>query len=125
MSSHCMGVASRWNYNGDCMIKILQGAGVVTPSKPPSEQLSSLPAFTSFTATPPPPIQHPFSPHNCINSCTGMQATHKTWSTTCNVLLSSILLSSNRITLQTPVYRVLTTLSGQSKCDILIRYILK
>ena len=35
-----------------------------------------------------------------------MQATHKTSSSTCNVLLSSILLRSNRITLQTPVYRV-------------------
>ena len=118
-----MGVVSRWNYNGDCMTKIFQGAGVVTPSKPPSEQLSSLPAFTSFTATP--PIHHPFSPHNCINSCTGMQATHKAWSRTCNVFLSSFLLRSNRITLQTPVYRVLNTQSGQSKCDILIRYILK
>ena len=40
VSSHCMGVASRWNYNGDCMIKIFQGARVATPSKPPSEQLS-------------------------------------------------------------------------------------
>ena len=29
-----------------------------------------------------------------------------TWPSTCNVLLSSILLRSNRITLQTPVYRV-------------------
>ena len=35
-----------------------------------------------------------------------MQATHKTSLRTCNVLLSSILLRSNRITLQTPVYRV-------------------
>ena len=44
--------------------------------------------------------------HNCITSC--MQATHKTSSSTCNVVLSSILLHSNRITLQTPGYRVLT-----------------
>ena len=35
------------------MIKIFQVAGVVTPSKPPSEQLWPLPTFTtSFTATP-------------------------------------------------------------------------
>ena len=36
ISSRCMGVASRWNYNGDSMIKIFLGAGVVTPSKLPS-----------------------------------------------------------------------------------------
>ena len=41
-----------------------------------------------------------------VNSCTGMQATHKTSSRTCNILLSSVLPRSNRITLQTPVYRV-------------------
>ena len=35
-----------------------------------------------------------------------MQATHKTSSSTCNVLLSSFLLCSNRIILQTPVHRV-------------------
>ena len=35
-----------------------------------------------------------------------MQAIHKTLSRTCNVLLSSSLLRSNRITLQTPAYRV-------------------
>ena len=66
ISSHCMGVASRWNYNGDCMIKIFQGAGVVTSSKPPSEQLSPLPTFTSFTAIPL-PIHHPFSPHKNVD----------------------------------------------------------
>ena len=66
ISSHCMGVASRWNYNGDCVIKIFQGAGVVTPSKPPSEQLSPLPTFTSFTATPL-PIHHSFSPHKNVD----------------------------------------------------------
>ena len=53
ISSRCMGVASRWNYNGDCMIKIFWGlAGVVTPSKPPPhyEQLSPLPTpcFKTF-----------------------------------------------------------------------------
>ena len=37
--SKCIGVRWRWNYNGDCMIKIFQGTGVVTPSKPPYEQL--------------------------------------------------------------------------------------
>ena len=65
ISSHCVGVVSRWIYNGDCMIKISQVAGMVTPLKPPSEQLSHLPTFTSFTATPspsttpspPPPIK--------------------------------------------------------------------
>ena len=35
-----------------------------------------------------------------------MQATQKTSSGTCNVLPSSFLLCSNRITLQTPIYRV-------------------
>ena len=44
--------------------------------------------------------------HNCINWCTGMQATDRTSSRTCSVLMPSILLRSNRITLQTPVYRV-------------------
>ena len=59
ISSHWMGVASRWNYNGDCMIKIFQGAGVVTPSKPPFEQLypplhlSLLPSSPSTTPSPP------------------------------------------------------------------------
>ena len=66
ISSHCMGVASRWNYNGDCMIKIFQEAGMVTPSKPPSEQLSPLPTFTSFTAAPL-HIHHPFSPHKNVD----------------------------------------------------------
>ena len=50
ISSHCMGVASRWSYNGDCMIKIFQGAGVVTLSKPPLNNFSHLPIFASFTA---------------------------------------------------------------------------
>ena len=67
ISSHCMGAASRWNYNGDCMIKIFQGAGVMTPSKPALfEQLSPLPTFTSFTATTL-PIHHPFSPHKNVD----------------------------------------------------------
>ena len=62
VSSHGMGLALRSNYNGDCMIKIFQGAEVVTPSKPPSKQRLPLPTFTSFTATHL-PIHHPFSPH--------------------------------------------------------------
>ena len=33
----------------------------------------------------------------------GMRATHKTSSSTCNALLSSVLLGSNRTTLQTSV----------------------
>ena len=41
-----------------------------------------------------------------MNSCTGMQATHKTSSRTSNVLLPSILLRTNRITVQTPVHKV-------------------
>ena len=53
-----------------------------------------------------------------------MQATHKTSSRTCNVLLSLILFRLNRIALQTLVYRILTTQSGQSKRDILIHYVL-
>ena len=42
ISSRCMGVASRWNYNGECMIKIFWGgAGVVTLSKPPPLRTTS------------------------------------------------------------------------------------
>ena len=65
ISSHCIGVASRWNFNSNCMIKLFQGAGVVTPSKPRSEQLSPLPTFIFFTATPL-PIYHPFSLHKNV-----------------------------------------------------------
>ena len=55
--SRCMGVASRWNYNGECMTKIFQGGGGGgqgwwTPSKHPSpyEQLLllSTPCFNMF-----------------------------------------------------------------------------
>ena len=66
ISSHCMGVVSRWNYNGDFMIKNFQEAGVVTPSKPPFEQLSPLPTFIPFTATAL-LIHHPFSPHKNVD----------------------------------------------------------
>ena len=46
ISNRCMGVASRWNYNGECMIKIFRGGGrdgdtFETPSL--YEQLSPLP----------------------------------------------------------------------------------
>ena len=49
ISSRCMGVASRWNYNCECMIKIFHGVGerVVTPSKPTS------PLRTTFSFTHP------------------------------------------------------------------------
>ena len=87
ISSCCMGVASRWNYNGECMIKIFRGAGMVTPSKPPApyEQLSPLstPCLRCFwkdlfmTPTLPPtsrifhcyplPIHHPFFPHKNVD----------------------------------------------------------
>ena len=45
------GVASRWNYNGECMTKIFGGgAGVVTPSKPP-------PPMNNFRLYPPPVLR--------------------------------------------------------------------
>ena len=89
ISCRCMGVASRWNYNGDCMIKIFLGAGVVTPSKPPSEQFSSLPAFTSFTAAPL-LIHHPFSPHKNVDHTLGCSAFYGVYngSRMCHVLVS-------------------------------------
>ena len=42
---------------------------------------------------------------NCT-TCSSIQATHKTSSNTCNVLLSSFLVRSNRTTLQTWVYGI-------------------
>ena len=54
-----------------------------------------------------------------------MQATLKASSSTCNVLLSSFLLCSNRITPQTQVYRVFNHKIDQLNCDILIDYVLK
>ena len=83
ISSRCMGVASRWNYNGECMIKIFLGGGGRNPL--PYEQLSPFPApcskmflerslndphpttllQASFTATLL-PIHHPFSPHKNV-----------------------------------------------------------
>ena len=76
-----MGVASRWNFNGECMIKIFRGSrGGDTFETPfPYEQLLPLPTpcfkmfwkdllmtpttplQASFTATPF-PIHHPFFP---------------------------------------------------------------
>ena len=52
------------------------------------------------------PSEYNFSVIQNYNSCSGVQATHKTASSTCNVLLSSFLQRSNGITLQTLVYRV-------------------
>ena len=51
-----------------------------------------------------------------------MQAIHKTSSSTCSVLLSSFLVSLNRITYTTD--SSLTTQTDQSKRDILIDYVL-
>ena len=53
ISSHCMGVASRWNYNGDCMIKIFHRAGVVTPSKPPLNNFRLYPPLHLSPLLPP------------------------------------------------------------------------
>ena len=50
ISSRCMGVASRWNYNGECMIKIFLRAVVVTPSKSP-------PPTNNFRLYPPPVLR--------------------------------------------------------------------
>ena len=87
ISSRCMGVASRWNYSGECMIKISRGTGVVTPSKPlsplrtnfrlyPSPVLGYFffkslndppPHFKHLPLLPPLPIHHPFSPHKNVD----------------------------------------------------------
>ena len=48
-------------------------------------------------------------------TCSRIQATHKTSSSTCNVLLSSFLVRSNRTTLQTRVYRVFNHANGPIK----------
>ena len=88
ISSCCMGVASRWNYNGKSMIKIFRGGGrgddtFETPS--PYEQLLPLPLpcfkncfWKDLLMTPhhptssifhryPPPIHHPFFPHRNVD----------------------------------------------------------
>ena len=52
---------------------------------------------------------------------TSIQATHKTSSSTCNVLLLSFLVRSNRTTLQTWVYRVFNRANW---LDILSHYVL-
>ena len=50
ISSRCMRVASRWNYNGECMIKIFQGGRGDTPSNPP-------PPTNNFRLYPPPVLR--------------------------------------------------------------------
>ena len=47
ISNGCMGFASRWNYNGECMIKIFPRAGVLTLSKSPSSLRTTF-AFIHF-----------------------------------------------------------------------------
>ena len=57
------------------------------------------------------------------NSCTGMQGTHKTSSSTCNVLLSSFLQRSIESHCRQRSTEFSTTQTDQSKCDILIDYV--
>ena len=56
--------------------------------------------------------------HNCINSCNGMQATHKTSSMFCCSVIRIESHCRHRST------EFLTTQSGQSKRDVLIHYLL-
>ena len=69
MSSHCMEVASRWNYNGECMIKIFRGGrggGTFETPLPPTNnfRLYPHPCFKMFLERslndpPPPHFKHP------------------------------------------------------------------